>query len=324
VSGPDPAVAAVRSAVRDELCDLPPGSLILVACSGGPDSLALAAALAFLAPRTGWRAGAVTVDHGWRAGSAEHAQLVADRCRGLGLDPVAVLSAPTARSEGAARDARRLALSGYAAEHGAAAVLLGHTRDDQAETVLLRLARGSGGRSLAGMPRRDARYRRPLLALPRTTTLAACAALGLAPWHDPANDDPAFARTRVRTVLLPALERELGPGIAAALARTADLLRADADALDALVPQVWRAEPAGGVSVAVTDVEPLPEALRSRVLRAAALAAGCPATDLVARHVAELSRLVTGWRGQGPLTLPGGILARRAGGRIVLVHRSDP
>ncbi|HEY8720806.1 tRNA lysidine(34) synthetase TilS, partial [Pengzhenrongella sp.] len=185
MSGPAPAVAAARLAVRADLADLPDGALVLVACSGGPDSLALAAATAFVAPRAGLRAGAVVVDHGLQRGSARVADDAATACRVLGLAPVRVVRVDVgARGgpEAAARTARYDALEAAAVELGAAAVLLGHTLDDQAETVLLGLARGSGARSLAGMPARRGSLRRPLLGLRRADTLAVCAALGLEPW----------------------------------------------------------------------------------------------------------------------------------------------
>src|SRR5579862_3041691 len=228
--GPGAAVAEIRNAVRDCLADLEHGDLVLAACSGGADSLALAAALAFVAPRAGLRAGGVTVDHGLQPGSAERAAVVAGLLRSLELDPVhsvAVTVAPAgsaAGPEAAARAARYAALDAVASAAGAVAVLLGHTLDDQAETVLLGLARGSGGRSLAGMPARRGVYRRPLLGLRRATTAAACAELGLVPWQDPHNPDYRFARARVRHQALPALEEALGPGVAEALARTADQL----------------------------------------------------------------------------------------------------
>ena len=239
--GPGVAVAEVRAAVRGCLADLAAGELVLVACSGGADSLALAAATAFAAPRLGLRAGAVTVDHGLQPRSAERAAKVAALLGELGLDPVrsAAVTVPQAGPgakgpEAAARVARYGALDAAAAEYGAAAVLLGHTLDDQAETVLLGLARGSGGRSLAGMPARRGPYRRPLLAVRRAATAAACAELGLEPWQDPHNADFRFARARVRHQVMPALEAALGPGVAEALARTAGQLRADAECLDDL------------------------------------------------------------------------------------------
>ena len=322
---PGAPAGAPAGAVPGASSGAPPGALVLAACSGGADSLALAAALAFTAPRLGLRAGAVTVDHGLQPGSAAHAGRVAAGLRDLGLDPVAhrtVTVDGPGGPEAAARTARYAALADAAREHGAWAVLLGHTRDDQAETVLLGLARGSGARSLSGMPpattsgQPPVRYLRPLLGLPRETTRRACAALGLEPWDDPHNDDPAYRRVRVRRTVLPVLETELGPGVAAALARTAGLLRDDADALDAWAARetARAAHPEGGL-----DVKPLaelPRAVRTRVLRGAALAAGSPATDLTAGHVAAVDALVTAWHGQRGVDLPGGIAARRADGRI--------
>ena len=276
--GPDPAVAAVRLAVRRALADLPPGDLVLAACSGGADSLALAAAVAFEAPRLGLRAGGVTVDHGLQPGSAAQARAVTQALGAMALDPVLSVTAAVAarRSqsgppgrlghpdgedpgpagrpggeraaghraeagragypgpEGAARAGRYQALDAAAGQAGAVAILLGHTRDDQAEGVLLALARGSGTRSLAGMAPRHGRYLRPLLGLSRAQTRAACTALGLRPWDDPHNSNPDYARARVRHQLMPALEAGLGPGIAQALARSARALRVDADFLDSL------------------------------------------------------------------------------------------
>ena len=321
--GPQPEVAAVRRAVRAALADLGPGDLVLVACSGGADSVALAAALAFevASPRgTGVRAGGLTVDHRLQDGSADRAEKVAADLAARGLDPVEVLTVDPATATGhgpeaAARDARYAALDAASDRLGAAAVLLGHTRDDQAETVLLGLSRGSGARSLAGMAPVRGRYRRPLLDLPRATVRAAAA--GLATWEDPHNADPAYARSRVRHDALPVLERTLGPGVAAALARTAAHLRADADALDGWAARALaEALRDGGLDTAALAA--LPTAVRTRALRAAALAAGAPASDLSAAHVEAVDRLVTDWHGQGPLQLPGGVTARRTCGTLTL------
>jgi tRNA(Ile)-lysidine synthase len=318
--GPHPAVAAVRSAVRAVLDEAP----VLVACSGGADSLALAAATAFAAPRAGVAAGLVTVDHGLQPGSDERAARVAGLGYELGLDPVLTVRVEVTGPggpEAAARDARYGALD-QAAEPLGAHVLLGHTLDDQAETVLLGLGRGSGPRSIAGMAVVDGRYRRPLLGLRRETTVAACAALGLEPWDDPHNADPAFQRARLRHEVLPLLEDVLRAGVAEALARTADLLAADLAALDAWaatvladqqrVSGVERPESSvdhGGLDVATLGA--LPRAVRTRVLRAWA---GQP---LSAERTAALDALLTDWHGQGPVQLPGGAAVRRASGRLV-------
>jgi tRNA(Ile)-lysidine synthase len=367
--GPGVAVAEVRNAVRDCLADLTAGDLVLVACSGGADSLALAAAAAFVAPRLSLRVGGVTVDHGLQPGSGERAVNVAALLGQLGLDPVrnvAVTVAPAgsaAGPEAAARTARYHALDAAARDYDAAAVLLGHTLDDQAETVLLGLARGSGARSLAGMPARRGPYRRPLLTVRRAATLAACAELGLEPWQDPHNHDFRYARARVRHQALPALEAALGPGVAEALARTASQLRADAECLDGLAfaeggqlrgdgPDPADAGPAdagparalanagpgpadAGPAGALVDAGPgpgpadagpagleagrllaLPAAIRTRVLRDAALIAGCPHGALTAGHIDRVDALVTCWRGQRWVDLPGGVRARRRDGKV--------
>jgi tRNA(Ile)-lysidine synthase len=309
----DPAVAATRVAVRAALADIDAGDLLLVAVSGGADSLALAAAAGHEAPRCGLRAGAVTIDHALQAGSAERARDVARCCRELGLDPVEVATVSVGAAggpEAAARDARYAALDAAAERTGATFVLLGHTLDDQAETVLLGLARGSGARSLAGMPARRGRLLRPFLGIRRETTSAACRALDLTAWADPHNRDPAYARARVRAAAIPALEDALGPGVAEALARSASLLRDDADALDA-----W-AERESAAPLDVERLAALPAAVRTRVLRRAALAAGANPGELAVGHVRDIERLVTHWRGQGPVSLPGGLVAERTYDRL--------
>jgi tRNA(Ile)-lysidine synthase len=323
--GPHPQAAAVRLAVRHCLAGFEPGDLVLVACSGGADSLALAAATAFEARSAGLRAGGVTVDHGLQAGSAEQAGQVVAVLAQLGLDPAMLATATVARAgdgrpypglEAAARSARYAALDQAAEATGAAAVLLGHTLDDQAETVLLGLARGSGARSLSGMAPRSGRYLRPLLGIRRAQTMAACLAQGLDPWTDPHNSDLAFARVRVRQQLMPALDKALGPGVAEALARTACLLRADADVLDELAAA--EADRLGGNGGWGADaLAALPVAIRHRVLRSAAIAAGCPAGALSMRHVLSIDELVTSWRGQRWADLPGGVRCRRRYGRLL-------
>lgn len=309
MSGPAPAVAAVRAAVRAGLADVPDDRLVLVALSGGADSLALTAAAAFLRPG---RVGVIVADHGWHAGSAEVAAAAVASARALGADPAELVClGPLPPGEGAARTARYQALGDGAGRHRAAAVLLGHTLDDQAETVLLGLARGSGARSLAGMAGHRGVYRRPLLGLPRATTRAACRELGLVAYQDQANADPRFARSRVRHRLLPALEAELGPGMAPALARSAAQLREDADLLDALAHQQFEA--CGGAAGLVCEaLVALPAALRRRVLRLAG-------PVRTAAHVEAVDALVMRWRGQGPVGLPGGGQAVRRHGRILFV-----
>ncbi len=307
--GPHPAVAEVRRAVRTALAGVD-GS-VLVACSGGADSLALAAATAFVCSRAGVTAGLVTVDHGLQPDSAQQARRVAAVGAELGLDPVVVLPVAVGTAggpEAAARTARYAALDTIGAALDAR-VLLGHTLDDQAETVLLGLGRGSGPRSLAGMRPVDGRYVRPLLGIRRATTAAACAALGLDPWDDPHNADPAYQRVRLRGEVLPLLDDVLRGGVAEALARTAALLRDDVDALDALAAAVPRPAVLDTVELAA-----LPAAVRTRVLRLWAADRGAAA--LSAEHTASLAALVTAWRGQGPVDRPGGLRVVRSSGKL--------
>ena len=315
-----PSVAAVRTAVRRALRSVPADSLVLVACSGGADSLALAAATAFVAPRMGVRAGLVTVDHGLQPGSAARAAAVAEWGRSAGLDPVEAatvdVSGRPGGPEAAAREARYEALTSAAERSGAAAVLLGHTRDDQAETVLLALARGAGPRGLAGMPHRRGLLLRPLLEVSRDDTRKACAALGLAAWADPHNTDPAYARSRVRADALPALIAALGPGVVANLARTAALTAADVAFLDRVAAEALTdcRSPAG---LSVRALSGLSPAIRTRVLHAWARELGAPGAALSHRHVVALDALVTHWHGQGAASLPGGIVVGRLAGDLV-------
>ena len=320
-----PPVADVRRAVRGVLPDGSDPSrsqLVLVALSGGADSLALAAATAFEAPRAGCRAGAVVVDHGLQPGSAEVAAAAAATARELGLDPVTVRRVEVTGEggpEASAREARYAALDAAAAETGAALVLLGHTLDDQAETVLLGLARGSGAASLSGMPARSGRYARPLLGIRRATTRQACLDAGLAPWDDPHNLDHAYARVRVREHVLPVLETELGPGIAEALARTAEQLREDeaafAEQIEEFIEEIC--EPAeAGIAISVGALAANPAALRQRIIRH--VVGSEFGVSLSRAQTLEVARLVTDWHGQGPIDLPGGVLATRAGRHVVL------
>ncbi|MFJ4224031.1 tRNA lysidine(34) synthetase TilS [Microbacterium sp. NPDC089695] len=321
-----PAIAEIRLAVRTALADLPTGSTVVVALSGGADSLALAAATAFEAPKLGLRAETITVDHGLQEGSDAVAARAAEIASDLGLTahvvPVVVDRADG--PEAAARTARYAALR--QAANGAAAVLLGHTLDDQAETVLLGLARGSGAASLQGMaPVREddggLRWLRPLLGSRRETTRAFCAASALEVWDDPHNLDDRFSRVRVRERVLPVLEAELGPGVAEALARTAEQLREDAAAFDEMIHEtiediVEHAE--AGISVSAAALAANPAALRNRIIRLVVDSEF--GVSLTRVQTVEVARLATDWSGQGPIDLPG-CAAARHGGRIVFTAR---
>lgn len=314
---------AVRNAVEAACADLDEGALVLVACSGGPDSLALAAGAAWVAERSGFRAGAVIIDHGLQEPSADIADEAAHACRALGLDPVSVERVHVGSAggpEAAARDARYAALRKTAEALGAGAVLLGHTREDQAETVLLRLARGSGARSLAAMAPVNGLWRRPMLDLPRAVVhecaVEECERIGVRPWSDPHNADPAYARVRVRDAL-PLLAETLGEGVIGGLSRSARLLRDDADALDswaAIEVATHVIDAAAGCSIDVTALELMPRAIRTRIYKV--MGERCGATELEATHIDGIDELITRWHGQGTLNLPGRVNAAREYGRL--------
>ena len=317
---------------------------LLVGCSGGADSLSLTVAAAAIRGVGGVRA--VVVDHRLQDGSGERAAatvaLLAERGISGRVETVDVTGA--GGIEAAARRARRTALRA-ARPRPDSPILLGHTLDDQAETVLLGLGRGSGARSIAGMRTWDAPWLRPLLSLRRGVTRAACAELELPVWDDPHNVDPRFTRVRLRHEVLPLLEDVLSGGVADALARTAAQLREDADALDAVAvdlvavarrpasahtvagphppqdagvdptPRVRRDE--GGARpdeldlAALTDVAP---ALRRRVLRLWLAAGGV--TGLTDAHLRAADVLAASGPDRAGVTVPGGLELVRAHGRL--------
>jgi tRNA(Ile)-lysidine synthase len=313
-----PSIAAVRLPVRHALSVLAPGDVVAVACSGGADSLALASATVFEGHKRALRVVGVTVDHGLQPDSDAQAERVVAQLAAMGVDEtlsahVQVDTAAGMGPEAAAREARYAVLEQIAEHLGARAVLLGHTLDDQAETVLLGLARGSGGRSLQGMRPGFGVFVRPLLGVRRDDTVSACRVEGLDAWDDPHNNDPGYTRVRVRERVLPVLEAELGPGVAAALARTADQLREDTVLLDDLAGQALeRVRRDVGLDVGILAAEP--PAIRHRVVHRAALDAGAPASELTRDHVLSVDALLTHWRGQKWIDLPGPLRAVRRDG----------
>lgn len=316
-----PAMADVRRAVRDNLADLDSGSLVLVALSGGADSLALAAATAFEAPRSGLHAGAVIVDHGLQEGSEEVANTAAEQAKLLGLDPVFIRRAevvPVSGLEADARTARYAEFEEVVRVTGAKAVLLAHSQDDQAETVLLGLTRGAGATSLAGMSSIKGIYRRPLLQLSRKVLRDSCAGQGLEAWDDPHNQDSRFTRVRIRNIVIPVLETELGPGITEALARTAQHLQEDAAVLDRLADQ---ANPQGitvddsVVSVPIGELENLENAILARVLRR--VVKEHFDISLGSSHTDAIMQLITNWHGQAEIHAPA-IRVERQGPHLLI------
>jgi tRNA(Ile)-lysidine synthase len=296
------ATLTVRKAVKDLLATTP-DQRIAVAVSGGADSLALAAATATLTEVT-----ALIVDHGLQPGSADVAHQAAEQLHELKIDS-RVLTVDVTGAGGMEAAARRARYAALRTAHEGL-ILLGHTLDDQAETVLLGLGRGSGSRSIAGMRALDPPWGRPLLKIRRTVTVEACTELGLKPWQDPHNADPKFTRVRLRHELIPLMEEILQGGVAGALARTAEQLREDLDTLD----EIAAAVPRTAAELRVTELREHPPAVRRRVLRAWLKDAGVP--ELTDGHLRSVDALVGEWRGQGGVWLPGGFVARRAHGRL--------
>ncbi|MGV0790436.1 tRNA lysidine(34) synthetase TilS [Mycolicibacterium sp. XJ1819] len=274
-----------------------------VALSGGADSLALTAVAAQLKPTT-----ALIVDHQLQPGSADVAATAREQAMSLGCVEAQILRVDVGTHggpEAAARIARYGALDAARADMP---VLLAHTLDDQAETVLLGLGRGSGARSIAGMRAHDPPWCRPLLGARRADTVAACADLGLTPWQDPHNVDRRFTRVRLRVEVLPLMEEVLGGGVAEALARTATALREDSDALDATAADAL-ADVSTEAGLDTARLSGLPGAIRRRVIRGWLLANG--ATDLTDKQIRGVDRLVTSWRGQGGVAVASGLRSRR-------------
>ncbi|MGH3823815.1 MAG: tRNA lysidine(34) synthetase TilS [Pseudonocardiaceae bacterium] len=315
----------MRAAVRRFLIAHNCADTVAVACSGGADSLALAAATVHCAAALDLAVHGLVVDHQLQPGSGQVAHTAAQALRSLGCTSAWVLPITVdgpGGLEAAARRARYGALRDAAP--AGALVLLGHTLDDQAETVLLGLGRGSGPRSVAGMREHDPPWGRPLLGVRRTVTAAACTALDLAPWADPHNADPRFRRVRLRTEVLPLLEDVLAGGVAQALARTAEQLREDLDVLDSQArgllatalrsPDAQSGEADSGADLDVAVLAQAPAALRRRVLRRWLLDAGVP--ELTDAHLRAADDLIGRWSGQGALRLPGAVELVRARGRL--------
>jgi tRNA(Ile)-lysidine synthase len=306
----------LRSALLANLADLEPGDQIAVGLSGGGDSVALLKAAVHVGNEKSFVVTAIIIDHQLQADSEAVAEQAAQIAKDLGTSKVEIVKVQVATGSGsggleaAARNARRDVFESYASVNNVKAVLLGHTLEDQAETVLLGLARGSGARSLSGMRAIDGIYRRPFLNL--TRDLVRSTITDLATFEDPHNSDPSFTRVRVRQTVLPVLENELGPGVAQALGRTADMLRDDADALDMDAAMIFAAgEPT------INELEKLSKAVRTRVLRHLAIRAGVLVNDLSREHILNIDNLITNWHGQGSLNLPGQVNVKRESGKLI-------
>jgi tRNA(Ile)-lysidine synthase len=310
-----PSLWEIRKAVKPWTADS--SQTILFGCSGGADSMALALALFLEANQT--KVIPVVVDHGLQDGSAQITSQTISKLKEIGYTQVETAVAQVKITDGleaSARRARYQIFNQFIDTYRPKYFLLAHTLNDQAETVLLGLARGSGARSLSGMAVENNIYVRPLLKISRQTTVAACHEGGIEIWSDPHNDDLRFARVRVRKNALPNLEENLGPGITEALVRSADLLRDDADALDSFALEYFaQTDP---LNLSVNELERLPRAIRTRVLRLAIYQAGAPAGSLSAEHINGAEALISDWHGQKELSLPGDVKLLRNSGRITL------
>ena len=322
-------MADVRRAAREWAgsLDASPGRVLyLVGLSGGGDSLALAWALSEEAPALGVEVGAVIVDHGLQPDSGDVARRAATEAEKLGLQPVLVKSVALDASsnvEENARIARYRAFTEALRETGAQGVVLAHSLDDQAETVLLGLTRGSGPSGLKGMAPQDGTVHRPFLGIERATLRQALEDAGVAWWEDPHNSDERFARVRVRHQVLPVLEQELGPGVAGALARTAELFRADSTALDAEASD-WFDRHAvsakdGSWSVPVDALEQASVALQTRALRMLVMRVGGGAPSYA--QTTQLRRLWEQWKGQSAMDVSGASVERRDGQIVARASR---
>lgn len=315
------ALLPIRHAVREALAQFPSGSKVAVAVSGGADSMALALATELESHERALALIAVIIDHGLQEGSDQVALQTKERLHDIGYGEVEIIPVQVEIIDGlesSARRARYQALSEFAKRNAITSILLGHTKNDQAETVLLGLARGSGTRSLSGMAREKGIFIRPLLDVERSATELACSESGIEYWSDPHNEDPRFLRVRARK-LMPTLERELGSGIVDALHRSSELLRDDADALDGYADDFFATIDPSDIDVAA--LVRLPRAVRTRVLRLAIYALGAPPGSLGADHIAPVEALVSDWHGQGATSLPGGVKVERKSGRLSLSQR---
>ena len=319
VSIKTPALLELRQAVRFWFEKLEPNSKVCIGVSGGADSLALAAAAKLESKNFSIDLVAVIVDHGLQANSAEIAEFAKQQLIKLGFEDIFVGRASVQITDGleaSARRARYKVFQQAIETYGPNTFLLGHTKNDQAEGVLLGLARGSGTKSLSGMQEVSGIFVRPLLGIDRATTEIACHESNIEYWVDPHNSNQDFTRVRVRENILPLLENDIGPGIVDALARSAKILREDATALDEWAENVFRqVEP---MDIEISILATLPVAVRSRVLRMAIYAAGAPAGSISAAHLEPIEAFVSDWRGQGHTSLPGGVKVCRISGRLSL------
>jgi tRNA(Ile)-lysidine synthase len=310
-----PAQGLIRLAVRNCLTsNTKPGQKLLIAVSGGADSLALAAACEFEAKKLGLKIAAAVIDHSLQKDSDKIAARTAKTLASLGFEEVIVKKVSVGKAggpEAAARTARYSALETLRQQTRSHFIVLGHTCSDQAETVLLGLVRGSGSKSLSGMSEKTGLLLRPLLVVDRATTEAFCKDSGIKYWLDPQNKDEKFLRVMIRKHVLPFLEKQLGGSVAASLVRTSDQLREDNAYLESLADKSFKKHAkvsASGISFDAQLIGKLPSAILHRVFKKALDGFGSESSRT---HVLAVSDLILSWHGQKPLALPGVRVVRK-------------
>ena len=311
----------LQNAVQNLLKDLDPGDLVLVGCSGGADSLALVWTTSVVGKRLELKTGAVIVDHQLISESNDVAQNAKKQCEELGIEKVIIKKVEVNQTneglEAAARIARYEAFENVLHETNAKVILLAHTQDDQAETVLMRLTRGSGAKSLSGMSAISGKYLRPFLHLRKKIVHDSLDVIGMKAWQDPANFDNQYLRVKVRQELMPKLIEVLGEGAISSLDKTSQLLRLDNQALDDLAQKFVDAQyDVKKNGLKVKELENLPEAIRTRVLKICAVASGVHPGPFSFEHIEAIDALVKNWHGQGNVDLPGFIQATRVDGSL--------
>ena len=311
----------LQNAVQNLLKDLDPGDLVLVGCSGGADSLALVWTTSVVGKRLELKTGAVIVDHQLISESNDVAQNAKKQCEELGIEKVIIKKVEVNQTneglEAAARIARYEAFENVLHETNAKVILLAHTQDDQAETVLMRLTRGSGAKSLSGMSAISGKYLRPFLHLRKKIVHDSLDVIGMKAWQDPANFDNQYLRVKVRQELMPKLIEVLGEGAISSLDKTSQLLRLDNQALDDLAQKFVDAQDdVKKYGLKVKELENLPEAIRTRVLKICAVASGVHPGPFSFEHIEAIDALVKNWHGQGNVDLPGFIQATRVDGSL--------
>ena len=311
----------LQNAVQNLLKDLDPGDLVLVGCSGGADSLALVWTTSVVGKRLELKTGAVIVDHQLISESNDVAQNAKKQCEELGIEKVIIKKVEVNQTneglEAAARIARYEAFENVLHETNAKVILLAHTQDDQAETVLMRLTRGSGAKSLSGMSAISGKYLRPFLHLRKKIVHDSLDVIGMKAWQDPANFDNQYLMVKVRQELMPKLIEVLGEGAISSLDKTSQLLRLDNQALDDLAQKFVDAQDdVKKNGLKVKELENLPEAIRTRVLKICAVASGVHPGPFSFEHIEAIDALVKNWHGQGNVDLPGFIQATRVDGSL--------